>query len=595
MIHTCRLPLAVSSAAGIGFRGSLARSIARMLVLTIVLAALGVGVFFTGTRPLLAEDAVALRYDWQEDFQYHCQFTLTASIAGDSETFRGMTVLQRLPDQAAESESEQSPEESSGTAFAVHSDGLLVTCAHVVRGATKIEAHFGQQVYTAKIIAYDADVDLALLKIDAQDIPCLPFCDSDQVELAEEIRVVGYPLSTVLGESVKISRGTISGLIKRDDENRFQIDARVNPGNSGGPLVDEQGRVVGVASELLTSEDIDSIGFAIPGNEVLRMLRGEDRAIEPTGDGETLSGPLLAKQVAPAVGLLKVQTGPGGFATGERQRLLFTSFWHTGSLRSSSRSSDSGTLLLDSLGEVIANSSEQLLPFLFQSPGTLGIEHLPGDKRSKWKSVRFVALQMAAKVAADPDEFSPPRAPYMPPVSPLYRSPYDRYRLNPPQGRSPRVQVVRVVPAIEEIHYRRLPETAEGIVKIEKQYKLSAVAKEGGDGPSLELTTEGTLEWDAEIGCFKNAKLEGQLILDQQDVRVRIPVSLSYEFSKQKPDKQKSADPPAVVSSSAGGSQVAPESKPSVRKIEPLKSPATTSTIETAPAATGLSKFNPQD
>ena len=102
----------------------------------------------------------------------------------------------------------------------------------VVRGSVKVVVHLGDKDYPATVTAYDpVGKDLALLHVDASNLPVVPLADSDKVELGEDIRALGFPLSDVLGESIKITRGSVCGIVKRDDSNLFQVDATINPGN----------------------------------------------------------------------------------------------------------------------------------------------------------------------------------------------------------------------------------------------------------------------------------------------------------------------------------------------------------------------------
>ena len=126
------------------------------------------------------------------------------------------------------------------------------------------------------------------------------------------MRAVGYPLSNVLGDSVKITRGTIAGIVNTSGHKLFQVDASINPGNSGGPLVNEMGQVMGVASAKLAREDIDGVGFAVPVSEAIKLLRS--KGISPPPAAAANAGwPQLAQRVTPAVAMLKVTIGPGGY------------------------------------------------------------------------------------------------------------------------------------------------------------------------------------------------------------------------------------------------------------------------------------------
>jgi hypothetical protein len=115
----------------------------------------------------------------------------------------------------------------------------------------------------------------------ASKLPVLRVADSDRVQLAEEVRAVGFPLSDILGETVKITRGSIAGIVNHDDISLFQIDATINPGNSGGPLMNNRGEVVGVNSSALFGEAVAEVGFATPTKELRGFTKRErNRALD---------------------------------------------------------------------------------------------------------------------------------------------------------------------------------------------------------------------------------------------------------------------------------------------------------------------------
>ncbi len=212
-----------------------------------------------------------MAYQWITGSEYGCRYELSADHGDLTRVVTGMVTYQptnvdpatvRL-DRDADDDNDDDKKEATGTAFVVHPDGALVTCAHVVLGATEIQVHLGGKTLTGRVVALDKPQDLAVVRVAAKDLPYVPLGNSDELQLAQEIRVIGYPLSDVLGESVKASRGEISGLIKQEHGGKLlQIDATVNPGNSGGPVVDEHGRVVGVASALITVRGFRPSGLA---------------------------------------------------------------------------------------------------------------------------------------------------------------------------------------------------------------------------------------------------------------------------------------------------------------------------------------------
>src|SRR5207244_1068295 len=100
----------------------------------------------------------------------------------------------------------------TATAFVVHPDGYLVTCSHCVGDGVGFQIAIGDGTYTGKVVAADEDNDVALVQVEGKGLSALPLSDSDGLELGEDIRAFGFPLSSVLGATVKVTRGTISGV-----------------------------------------------------------------------------------------------------------------------------------------------------------------------------------------------------------------------------------------------------------------------------------------------------------------------------------------------------------------------------------------------
>lgn len=150
--------------------------------------------------------------------------------------------------------------ESIGTGFFINSNGLILTCAHVVDDSIKLEVTLpekGKKRYNAKIISICPDYDLAILKTDYKNKYYLNIIDSDSVQQGSNVKAIGYPLGQ---DKLKMSKGIISGY----QDALFQTDSAINPGNSGGPLVDENNNVIGVNSQKITSNVADNIGYSVP-------------------------------------------------------------------------------------------------------------------------------------------------------------------------------------------------------------------------------------------------------------------------------------------------------------------------------------------
>src|SRR4051794_13438091 len=172
----------------------------------------------------------------------------------------------------------------TGSGFVVSDDGYIVTNAHVVEGANgQIKAKIGDgKTLTAKLVGQDASTDLALLKVDASNLKPLALGDSSTVEVGDPAYAIGNPF----GLDRTLTTGVISALQREiSSPNGFSIDdvlqtdAAINPGNSGGPLFNAQGQVIGVNSQIeSTNSSSDGqagnvgIGFAIPSNTVKSVI-----------------------------------------------------------------------------------------------------------------------------------------------------------------------------------------------------------------------------------------------------------------------------------------------------------------------------------
>lgn len=174
----------------------------------------------------------------------------------------------------------QSPMRSSGSGVILTDNGYIVTNNHVIEEASRIEVvlHDNSRYY-AKIIGTDPSTDLALLKIKAEKLPFVPFGDSDKLEPGDWVLAVGNPFeltSTVTAGIVSAKARNIGVLRDRNNlqvESFIQTDAAVNPGNSGGALVNLQGELVGINTAIATSTGLYAgYSFAIPVNLVQKVV-----------------------------------------------------------------------------------------------------------------------------------------------------------------------------------------------------------------------------------------------------------------------------------------------------------------------------------
>ena len=171
----------------------------------------------------------------------------------DSRTFRRNTVLPDLPT-------------ASGTGFLITDEGYLITNEHVVHEAAQVRVVTSAGIIAAKVVKVDAANDLALLKAEGR-FAALPVVASRAMRLGSTVATVGFPNVGLQGFAPKLARGEIAALSgAQDDARYFQISVPVQPGNSGGALVDERGNVVGVVSAKLSARAALAATGALPEN-----------------------------------------------------------------------------------------------------------------------------------------------------------------------------------------------------------------------------------------------------------------------------------------------------------------------------------------
>ena len=169
----------------------------------------------------------------------------------------------------------QSTSTSQGSGAVIRADGVVLTNAHVVNGATRITATLPDETsYEASVVGLDTDLDLAVLQLaDAQGLPTVPLGSSNDLILGETVIAIGNPfgLGHTVTTGVVSSRSRTLEVSERVFQDYIQTDAGINPGNSGGPLLNIHGELIGINSAI--RRDAENIGFAIPIDRAAKVAR----------------------------------------------------------------------------------------------------------------------------------------------------------------------------------------------------------------------------------------------------------------------------------------------------------------------------------
>jgi S1-C subfamily serine protease/HEAT repeat protein len=503
----------------------------------------------------LASGSNALRYEWRKGDIRSYDIKLVAEFGDAVQTTTGGATLRVSPWNepvaaaiATDEDADAGPD-WTGTAFVVHSDGYLVTCAHVVNGAEELIVRLNGGAYKAIVVASDDDHDVALIRINARSLKSLPLADDRGVELGEAIRVLGYPYSDVLGASLKVSQGIVSGVIDEDGNREFQIDAALNHGNSGGPVLNERGEVIGVASSGLKDDHAEGVGFAAPIATVASLLTAERLAAVPVpitpANGDALAGPALIARASKSLALVEgrrqraPEAGPPIEFTAFAGSTVSTQSRGAFGVGATTRFGDVpghfrsfGTIRIDAFGETIDESPEPQSPQRSLGLVQLVIEQLDPQGRSSWVNEREVEIATPSRTRGPWESIFPTGGITHGP------SPFDGQfggaRFGPPRPSFgpfglEEPPVFAFLSASIRNAYRIAERRPDGKVVVERTYALEAAGDR--DNPDARVAGSGRFVFDPQLGCIESMDFKQTMTISQQNVDVSIPMSYAFKLA----------------------------------------------------------------
>lgn len=459
----------------------------------------------------------------------------------------------------------------NGSGFLVHPDGLLVTCAHVVEGLSEVDVEFGGRTVTGRVVLCDGGNDLALVKLPVSGVRFLRIQPTTP-GLGAAARVFGFPLTDQLGSSMKLTTGTVSGIDQLPAGKRIQLDATANPGNSGGPVTNDAGEVLGVVDSMIAGSDIASVSFAIPALELGESL---DRLGIPwSRAGAAESVPLAVSridEVQEAVALLHIPLANRldsllvlkfsghreielkAEKQNDRRAQVEEMFSSLRALQGSGKEDVNGFLVLSPRGEALYCSANELWPGSGLSMPELVFPPLPSGRQRSWQSTdQFLTQSQARKQQESPfgmfgpGFIGPGRSPRFGGIPGLL-APEPEPEPEPSVGMGSRT------------HNFSLPENGEGnTIRVESELTINGV---NGAGSTTKETATGTITFDLDAGQLEKldstgtieGMVEGQLksmttkttvqrveraVLEEE---ARIQAQRQAEFQAQMDQKQQAA------------------------------------------------------
>jgi hypothetical protein len=207
--------------------------------------------------------------------------------------------LKQIGFQVVEVKQGSTPVDLQGSGFVITPEGHVLTCAHVVGDLTNSTTWIGGQRYPCQVLSVDTNLDLAVLLVTGVHQPFVPLIidSTTKYSLGQDVFSMGFPLAEILGSSPRLNKGLVSATVGLDDDPKsVQFSAPVQPGNSGGPLLNTKGKVIGVISSTLNPMKVlaqsggdlpQNVNFAIKTDSICHFLAAAKISLPANGDEST--------------------------------------------------------------------------------------------------------------------------------------------------------------------------------------------------------------------------------------------------------------------------------------------------------------------
>lgn len=276
--------------------------------------------------------------------------------------------------------------ENIGACFFVHPEGLAVTCADLVADSLNVTVRYNDQWMKANVIAVDGRANLAILKLPVSNVSCLDVAQVAEIELATAIHSLGFDAGSNQDQSVKFRSGQVSGFTNESEKTEFQFDAKSSRGHSGGPILNDFGQVVGIATTLFQLENLNPVAMAVKSDSIFSLLRTVRVAI-PQSERSTkkLEKGELSRNSMASVCLVKAKSRPFS------QAIDYRAAFNVQDPDDFKVSKDdiriaSGTLMVTRPGEVLASEGAGAIGLFLVSPGCIGFEKMNPFGNNSWRN-----------------------------------------------------------------------------------------------------------------------------------------------------------------------------------------------------------------